>query len=241
MQSVFKNLFVFCLILLFISIHSNRLNSAVLVKDKQWPKGAQLTVVFLDGSPKLHQLIKTTAPQWLENTSLSFRFFSDLKSAPTKSHIRISFGLHNGSRLGNHSDYRSIDATMNLFDLTSDQINEDSAKRLILHEFGHALGFEHEYRSLYWPYGRNPINKILTDCYPQMELIGYSAKSAVEHCHSTNSVLTKKQAFFTAFDERSIMNYPMIFVLADGNQKHIPAATSLSYLDRHAIQQWYPQ
>jgi len=230
----------YCLLFLLVTlVILNQVHSAVLVTDKQWPKGTQLNVVFLDGSPQLHQLVTKFAPQWLENTSLSFRFFSDLKLAPNESHIRISFVLHNGSRLGNHKDYRSKNATMNLFDLASDQINEESSKRLILHEFGHALGLEHEYRSLYWPYGKEPIKKILADCYPQMELIGYSPKSAVDHCHSTNSALSREQALFTAFDERSIMNYPMTFTLPDGSTKNISANTSLSILDRHAIQQWY--
>jgi len=224
------------IVIFFFSLSSK---AAVLIKDKQWQKGMVLNVVFLDGAPDLRQLVRDTAPDWLQKTSLSFEFFDRLDKAPEQTHIRISFALHSGSRLGDHQDYVSKYSTMNLFDLTSSQISDSGAKRLILHEFGHALGFEHEYRSSLWPYGLAPIERIIEDCFPKMETIGYSHLSAIEHCRAINAMVDSNFAHFTAYDENSIMNYPMVFVRTDGSSKKIKASVGLSLLDRYAIERWY--
>ena len=213
--------------------------SAVLIKEKQWQKGMTLKVVFLDGSDQLKQLIKQTAPQWLEKTSLSFQFFDNLSLAPKSTHIRISFKLHSGSELGNHGEYLLKTPTMNLFDLTTGKMSASASRRLILHEFGHALGFEHEYRSQYWPYDYHSIDQITIACYPKMELIGYSKLSAIAHCKEINAPVDPDKYMATAYDEFSIMNYPMSVTLSSGDTKQIKASTKLSYLDQHAIQQWY--
>ncbi len=217
------------------------INAAVLVKDKRWTNHTQLNVVFLDGSDAVQQKVKTIAPQWLQKTGLAFRFYVGLASAPKKTHIRISFKQNNGSQLGNHQDYLSHYPTMNLSRLNSDRISQRSVKRLILHEFGHALGFEHEYLSHYWPYEQIPLVKILNDCYPKMEAIGYSKAEASTRCQQINQTLNQQTTLQTAYDEASIMNYPMQWIQSNGNKKVILASYQLSYLDHYAMQLWYPE
>ena len=235
---LFPSLGLLCLTMaiLFLSLS---LKAAVLIKDKQWQRGMVLNVVFLDGPSDLHQQVKDIAPDWLKSSSLSFQFFDQPSKAPIQTHIRISFTLHNGSQLGDHRDYTSKYPTMNLFELTSEQISENGAQRLILHEFGHALGFEHEYRSSHWPYGSAVLMHIVEDCYPKMETIGYSHLSAIKHCQEINAPVDSNSAHLTAYDERSIMNYPMSFNRENGLNKQIKPATALSILDRYAIQRWY--
>ena len=212
---------------------------AVLIKDKQWPQNMVLNVVFLDGNQEQHQLIQKIAPNWLNKTSLSFKFYSNLANAPKNTHVRISFLLQSGSRLGNHQDYLSKDATMNLFDLSSGRLSKAGAKRLILHEFGHALGLIHEYRSPYWPYGEEVLMQILRDCYPKMERIGHNKQEAKTRCETINTPVDPKQAKKTAYDEFSVMNYPTTFTMKNGTNKTIKAHSKLSYLDQYAIQLWY--
>lgn len=214
-------------------------HSAVLIKSKQWPQGSVLNVVFLDGDKELHQLVQQIAPLWLDKTNLTFRFFSDLEHAPVQTHIRVSFTLHSGSRLGDHQDYLSKHATMNLHALSLNQLSDRGMQRLILHEFGHALGFEHEYRSGYWPYNDQPIEQIMQECQPKMVLIGFSQSTAVKRCRIVNAPVNSDTAYLTAYDERSIMNYPMTFLMSDGTTKQIVPAVKLSLLDRYSIQQWY--
>jgi len=195
--------------------------------------------VFLDGPIRLHQLVKEIAPIWLKDTDLKFSFYSEVEHFPKDTHIRISFSSHNGSQLGDHNDYFSQLPTMNLNDLLGEKLTASGTKRLILHEFGHALGFEHEYRSYQWPYGPSALQQVLKNCYPKMEAIGYSKLGAVDHCSQINSQVGKNMAHTTAYDERSIMNYSVTFILEDGTEKTIQPTYSLSLLDRYAIQRWY--
>ncbi|MBV1909461.1 MAG: hypothetical protein KUG78_09065 [Kangiellaceae bacterium] len=227
------------LIPLWLILFSNTSVGAVLVKEKLWPKNATLNVVFLDGEKSLHQLVKQIAPVWLAQTNLKFSFFEGFKQTPLSTHIRISFLSHSGSQLGNHQDFSSQFPTMNLHDLTKDSLGIDAAKRLILHEFGHALGFEHEYRSDFWPYGQDAITQIIKDCYPKMEGLGYTRQGAIDRCHKINKTINQDLAFMTAYDERSIMNYSISIKNLNGESKSIKPTFSLSLLDKYAMQRWY--
>lgn len=229
------------LLLWFLWSYAQSGQAAVIAKDKRWNNPSELQVVFLNGSPKLRALVKRIAPEWVEESGLTFRFFDDPKNAPQNTHIRISFLAHSGSRLGNHGDYTGRFSTMNLAGLVQVNRSEEMQKRLILHEFGHALGLEHEYRNRHWPYGQNAQKAIIEDCQPQMIGIGYSPVEAAKHCVEINSTLDKQHAISTAYDERSIMNYPLEFRLKKGSIKTIKAATELSLLDRYAIQRFYPK
>ncbi len=222
-----------------LAIFTLTAHSAVLIKDKQWAQNQTLNVLFLDGDLITQQLVKKIASQWLTNTNLKFNFYHDAKTAPKQTHIRISFLSHTGSQLGNHQDYLSQSPTMGLFDLSSNDISDNGSIRIILHEFGHALGLEHEYRSPYWPYGIQSIKQYIQDCLPKMQLIGYSPAGAKAHCQTINASIKIKKALLTAYDELSIMNYPSSFIF-DNTQYQIKPAVKLSVLDRHAIQQWYP-
>ena len=229
------------LTLVLLIIYLAPATGAVLIKNKQWSQNMVLNVVFLDGNQEQRQLIRRIAPKWLNKTSLSFKFYNDLTSAPKNTHVRISFLLQSGSRLGDHQDYLSKDATMNLFDLSSGRLSESGAKRLILHEFGHALGLTHEYRSPYWPYGEKVLMQILRDCYPKMERIGHTKQEAKSRCETINKQVDPKRAKKTAYDEYSVMNYPTTFTTKNGTNKTIKAHSKLSYLDQYAIQLWYSE
>ncbi len=211
-----------------------------MIIEKQWPQNTILQVVFLDGTKEQQQIVEQVAPLWLVKSNLSFRFYGVLDDAPKETHIRISFLLQSGSRLGNHHDHHSRNATMNLYDLTTGQLSDSGANRLVLHEFGHALGLVHEFRSPYWPYGQTVLNEILVACYPKMARIGYSQQNAKIQCNKVNQPINPKKAQKTAYDEFSVMNYPTTFMTKNGLKKTIKAATHLSYLDQYAIQNWYP-
>jgi hypothetical protein len=224
-----------------IALINLQLSAAVLIKDKQWANQSMINVVFLDGPKHAHQKVIKIAPLWLQQSGLRFKFYGPLSRLPQDKHIRVSFKSHSGSLLGNHNDYQSNYPTMNLKSLVVGQLSAQEVKRLILHEFGHALGFEHEYRSKYWPYGNAALNQVKESCYPQMQSIGYDKASAKTHCDRINSRLSNANALTTAYDERSIMNYSMSFTTKDGNNKVIPANFKLSLLDKYAIRRWYPE
>ncbi len=233
-KMTFYSLIFACLLL------SQAALSAVLVKNKQWQNHQAIRVLFLDGDRTLHQKVIDIAPQWLQGTGLSFRFYHDFKSAPSTTHIRISFKQHNGSQLGDHGDYLSRHPTMNLSQLAKEQLSDSGMQRLILHEFGHALGLEHEYLNPYWPYDQSFLQDLLNNCYPKMQAIGYQSNEAIQHCQKINQPLNKRETLATAYDEASIMNYPIRWTDKDGIKRRIKASTQLSYLDHYAMQLWYP-
>lgn len=226
-------------LVLLLMIFPTTIFAAVLVKDKMWPNNTTLKVVFLDGNSAQKALVKQFAPLWVENSSLRFKFFDSLATAPENTHIRISFKSHTGSMLGNHGDYLSKTATLVLNELTRSELVIHHAKRYVLHEFGHALGFEHEYRNPKWPYGDKPINQQVKQCTPRLIQLGYKDNQAYQKCLDINLPLAKKLVNATIYDESSIMNYPQVITLADETEKQIVAKFSLSVLDKLAIQRWY--
>ncbi|TQV73580.1 hypothetical protein FLL45_11950 [Aliikangiella marina] len=221
------------------AFYCQQTGAAVLAKDKMWPKHSQLVVVFLDGTPQQKKLVKKIAPLWLENSSLSFHFYNDFKSAPTETHIRVSFKGTTGSVLGNHGDFSSQQPTLQLAKLNEEDLPENFAKRWILHEFGHALGFEHEFRNPDWPYGNAPIEQQISACYPGMIKLDYSEQQARTKCREINQVLSKYSTNSTIYDEYSIMNYPMEIAQGKNISKKIHARFELSVLDKLAIERWY--
>ena len=217
------------------------LKAAVLVKDKMWPKNSTLNVVFIDGTDAQKSLVKQFAPLWLEESSLKFQFFDSLSVAPKKSHIRVSFFSHTGSILGNHGDLLSQEPTLKLSELNDENLPIDYVRRFVLHEFGHALGFEHEYRNPDWPYGDAAIQVHIVECYPRLSKLGYSTAEASNRCQEINSPLNNSVINSTIYDEYSIMNYPQVIELTDKSTKRISAKTKLSVLDKLAMQRWYSQ
>ncbi|MFT6734490.1 MAG: hypothetical protein ACJAS9_002691 [Polaribacter sp.] len=232
-------LYHFFLFVLVFTSHS--VGSAVLSKQHQWPQNSELNIVFLDGSTQAKTLVKIYSVLWIKETNLLFRFFDNLDEAPEKTHIRISFTNHTGSQLGNQNDLQSNNPTMNLLDLVSPQISESGARQLILHEFGHALGFEHEFRNPNWPYGKSAIDQVLKKCIPKIKLIGYSVAEAKNRCLLINTVLDTTNILSTAYDENSIMNYTLNFTDKNNKSVRITRNTRLSYLDLYAIQKWFPK
>ena len=213
--------------------------AAVMVKAKMWPQESELQVVFLDGSEALRTQIRRVAPLWLAGTNLSFRFFDDLSQVKNGSQIRVSFASHTGSMLGNHGDFGSREPTVVLKQLAQLRDDPASSRRLILHEFGHALGLEHEFLSPNWPYGNAALEKFVVECHGQMETIGYSRAEALTHCQSINRRLDSKLVKATVFDEHSVMNYPQTVTDEQGDARFIEARTRLSILDKYALQTWY--
>jgi serralysin len=127
-------------------------HKAALLKGAKWDVGEPITVRFLGDAARrfgargaeLEERVKRVALEWtrLANLDLDFR-----GSGPTD--IRIAFQEGDGSWSFLGTMCRRIDEpepTMNYGWLTPDS-PENELRRVVLHEFGHALGLIHEHQN----------------------------------------------------------------------------------------------
>jgi len=119
-------------------------HKAALLEGAKWDVGRIITIRFLNGAPELQQRVRKVAEEWTKLANLTFNFRT---SGPTD--IRIAFNQGNGSwsYLGKICLQIPEDQpTMNYGWLTPDS-PDDELRRVVLHEFGHALGLIHEHQN----------------------------------------------------------------------------------------------
>jgi len=208
---------------------------AVLLLKYKWPEKSQITISFLDGDPEVIQRVKTAAMAWTTPgpANLTFIFRTDT----TDTDIRISF-LYAGSWSVLGTSCKTITdlarPTMNFGWLNKDSTDAE-VKRVVLHEFGHALGLIHEHLS---PDPEHPIHwnkeKVIED------LSGPPNNWNMDTIN-TNMFQTfeASEANFTRLDPTSIMMYPIPAKwTTDGFSTGLNV--ELSETDKNFIQTQYP-
>lgn len=205
---------------------------AALVKDAKWAPGSIISISFLDGDPALHRKIRDVALQWtkprMANLTLDFR-------RDTGTLIRISFQYEGSwSALGTSCKQWTDKAlpTMNYGWLDTSSPDEE-AQRVVLHEFGHALGLIHEHQS---PGGAIHWNreKVIGD------LSGPPNNwTLAEIEFNVFQPYAKQETNFTQLDPQSIMAYPIPKSwTTDGSSFSLNSA--LSPTDKKFIRKQYP-
>lgn len=112
---------------------------AIIVPGRMWVNGSTLRVHFMGGTQQQRQIAREQAAWWTEHANLDFAFVDD-----PRAEIRVAFDPADGawSYLGTEArDFPAREPTMNLGFL------EDGTAA---HEFGHAIGLDHEHMS---PFG----------------------------------------------------------------------------------------
>jgi hypothetical protein len=112
---------------------------------KKWADGKTLGVYFMDGSATQKARVKAQALKWQQFANVKFNFAASKATA----HIRISFVADDGSWSYIGTDALGIpknEPTMN-FGWLRDNTDDAEYERVVVHEFGHALGAIHEHQN----------------------------------------------------------------------------------------------
>jgi hypothetical protein len=213
------------------------LPAAVLDTNALWPVGSRIRVWFLDGDAAAQSLVEATVVKWSQYGNVSFEFFR--KRPAEGSHIRVSFSGYDGSMLGAQPLTLTSEPTVRLPSVVSSRLSLKYKKRLILHEFGHVLGFEHEFRHPHWPYGKPWLQHQEARCRQLLNEIATQAASKVD-CHKINQPLSADTALWVPFDDTSIMNYPIEARWLENRDLAIETSFNLSTWDKLAMTLAYP-
>src|SRR3569833_349088 len=191
-----------------------------------WPIGMTLRVRFLRSHPDARAKVRKYARWWTRYANVTFDFVS---SGP--SHIRIAFhpgGGHNSHVGTNNKKVRSDRHTMNL--AINRNTSEYKIRRVVLREFGHALGCIHEHSSpaavFFW--NRKSV-------YAHYRKQGWDRATVDRNVLNVNHNVTQ----FSRFDPKSIMIYHITPDLTKNGFK-VAWNSVLSQTDKSYIAMMYP-
>src|SRR5262245_20829327 len=127
---------------------------ALIHSNKKWNRDRTLTVGFLNGSSQSAKLVQKYAEEWLtvSNSTLTFSFVGSSSNADIR--IRFKGGGHNSALGTDLQRWPRDQPTMNFGWDPASYDDQKEVKRVVLHEFGHALGFIHEHQR---PRPGNPL------------------------------------------------------------------------------------
>jgi serralysin len=115
--------------------------------DVLWAHGGDVRVRFVEGDHLLRDRVRAVAERWTAPGMATGLRFEWVAEGPAE--IRIAFAQGNGSwsYLGTQcQEVPEDEPTMNFGWLTSSS-PDDEVQRVVLHEFGHALGLGHEHQN----------------------------------------------------------------------------------------------
>ncbi len=200
------------------------------LKQYFWQSGRTLRVRFMDGDPTLHSRVEDAAREWSKYANIRFDFGDD-----PEAEIRISF-LQPGawSYVGTYAlNIPQEEPTMNFGWLTAETPAEELI-RVVLHEFGHALGCIHEHQhpenGIPWDIEKVYEFYMLTQGWDR-EMVYINVLYAYE----------KSVTQYSQFDPYSIMLYPIANELTIGDWEIPWMNSSLSEGDRAFIAAVYPR
>lgn len=202
-----------------------------VIPKKLWEPGRVLRVRFLGGNPELQKKVADVAQQWTQFANIHFEFGDD-----PAAEIRVAFmqGKGSWSYMGTDAlDIAAGEPTMNFGWLTIASKDEEIS-RVVLHEFGHALGAIHEHQ------------------HPEVGF-KWNVQAVLEYYMGPPNLWTQPQVEFnvlerysvsvtqfSTFDTRSIMLYPIPKQFTLGGFEVPWSNTVLSDTDKEFIATVYP-
>ncbi len=213
------------------TIHPQKI---AILTGKRWTKGRTLNVAFLDGSATQREKTRKHAIAWCDYANVKLVF-----DGGRDAEIRVSFEADPGSwsAVGtdclSRPDFPLEQPTMN-FGWLRDGTDETEWRRVVLHEFGHALGAIHEHQ--------NPKGSAIQ--WKREAVYAYFSGppnnwSRAEIDANVIEKYSLTQLNASTFDPKSIMLYAFPAELVVGG-KGTAENTRLSAKDKKFIREWYP-
>jgi len=160
-----------------------------------WPNGGTIRVRLLTSEEPYVSRIRAAIAEWQNHVNINFVYSND---AGSEWRIRVAADLPKGT--GGFTNGIGTELLCVPFGLPNIHIRSDSCTHgVLLHEFGHALGFEHEARS---------PNSLVS--FRKQELYDYFSKIGWGKSDVDTQILSPVSAanmYVTSFDPDSIMMY----------------------------------
>jgi len=224
------------------SVEEYKARGGAAMADVRWPNGSTLTVGFLNGSQGLRDQVVNLAPRWTQFANITFQFVDGRSDD-----IAVNFLPTRGAHYGTYSSYLGTDSarfaragqpSMHLVFNENDPHNDDDEyRRVILHEFGHALGLIHEHsrpdHPIYWN------NQAVYNQFHQQT--GWDWNMIYQQIIAPYS---GNLTHVTDFDPASIMMYPFpqgLAIYSDGTPFATDWNRDLTDGDKSIMQAAYPR
>jgi hypothetical protein len=210
--------------------HQNGL-SLTLETERRWVKTRVLRVRFLNGDDFLQDQVWRFARVWERYADLDL-----VKSDAKNAEIRVAFKW-NGDKgswsvIGNESDAVSPEQPTMNFGWFDHETPTEEFRRVVLHEFGHAIRFKHEHQNpnAGIPWDRPAVYKYFQD---------REHWDRVKVDHNIFAQLSRSQVNATRFDPQSIMLYaiPNSLTIGDFETRW---NSQLSEMDKRHAAAMYP-
>jgi hypothetical protein len=222
----------------------------VVARALTWRPGQTIKVCFRSGSRGAHERVVRVAREWMQYANVVFDFHEN--GAPRRCRgdghedIKIDFTDNKGwwSAYGTISRQRDPSMNLQFFGVDTPRYAngqpapELELRRIILHEFGHALGMMHEHQS---PHAECDSEIDWDAAYRMGVKLGWDK----DMVHAQMRQLINPEEFnMTAVDRKSIMHYslaPELFKQGRNSKCWVPDNDDLSEQDRRFIATIYPR
>ena len=205
-----------------------------VINSKKWTGFSQLKCRFLNGSPSVQKKTEAVAHVWEQYANIKFKF---VKTGDAE--IRIAFVAGDGSWSAVGRDalvtqyFPKHQPTMN-FGWLTETTPQAEYDRVVLHEFGHALGCIHEHQSPKFDrvWNRNKVIQVFSGS-PNFWSVPDIDHNVLQK-YSPNGITA------TDFDPKSIMLYAFDASLFADGKGGTNSNTKISATDIKLIKKLYP-